>query len=535
MGESSQSLRVEQTPGSNASLTLANIKVPKNGYCFVYLSNESDEMVYFDNFQVGHTRGRIIEENHYYSYGLKIAALSSKKGGDATYEGLLDNKYLYNDKELWDEADLNWYDYGFRNYDPQIGRFTQLDPLTDDYPELTPYQYASCEPIANIDVDGLEALNSIFTGAQTVGNSTGLVSNASNMAGVVVVGIKSATTATKAANIGLSVASMAIKAVDIATDFLPGSGIKDVYRGVKNGDGWQVALGVGSLVFDAVTLGSGSIIKGTVKTIVKAGAKTAVKAGAKTVLKQESKVIAGNAAMKFVGCFVAGTLVWTTEDSTIAIEKVKVGDVVYAYDVEKKKVVKRKVTDAYVRQVDRLIKLEYEGEVIYTTSEHPFYVRSKWIEAAQLKAGDSLFLGDGRHVALGSITSIDTAVTVYNFTVAEDHNYFVGRARVLVHNNNPCAQAVKETSRGLWKLTKERAILIKNHKTFGTIYKSKSDDLWWAVDKAGHGSSKFKVFKETNKGLEWFKDADEYGDFILNKHKGSTGQFIPWGQLSTVK
>ena len=66
------------------------------------------------------------------------------------------NNNLYNDKELNDDADLNWYDYGFRSYDPQIGRFPQLDPLTDGYPELTPYQYASNEPIANIDIDGLE-------------------------------------------------------------------------------------------------------------------------------------------------------------------------------------------------------------------------------------------------------------------------------------------------------------------------------------------------------------------------------------------
>ena len=71
-------------------------------------------------------------------------------------EGSLKNNNLYNDKELNDDADLNWYDYGFRSYDPQIGRFPQLDPLTDDYPELTPYQYGSNDPIANIDVDGLE-------------------------------------------------------------------------------------------------------------------------------------------------------------------------------------------------------------------------------------------------------------------------------------------------------------------------------------------------------------------------------------------
>ncbi|HXL55773.1 MAG TPA: hypothetical protein VN958_05930, partial [Chitinophagaceae bacterium] len=47
--------------------------------------------------------------------------------------------------------------------DAQIGRFTQLDPLTWDYPELTPYQYASDEPIANVDMDGLESLSSVTT------------------------------------------------------------------------------------------------------------------------------------------------------------------------------------------------------------------------------------------------------------------------------------------------------------------------------------------------------------------------------------
>lgn len=137
-----------------------SIKAPKNGYAFVYVSNESDEHVYFDNFQVSHYHARIVEENHYYAYGLKIAGISSRKMYDIN-EGNIQNKYLYNDKELWDEADLNWYDYGFRNYDPQIGRFPQLDPLTFEYPFLTNYQYASCEPIGNIDVDGLEGQSAL--------------------------------------------------------------------------------------------------------------------------------------------------------------------------------------------------------------------------------------------------------------------------------------------------------------------------------------------------------------------------------------
>lgn len=143
---------------------LANAKAPKNGYAYIYVSNENDEAVYFDNLQVVHNRGRIIEENHYYAFGLKIAGISSNKLGNDTYEGYLQNKNLYNDKELIDDADLDWYDYGFRNYDAQIGRFTQLDPLTWDYPELTNYQYAGNEPIANIDIDGLEPGSSITVG-----------------------------------------------------------------------------------------------------------------------------------------------------------------------------------------------------------------------------------------------------------------------------------------------------------------------------------------------------------------------------------
>lgn len=160
LSEGSASLRVTQSGTGAPSLVLANIKAPKNGYAYVYVSNVSDQMVYFDNLQVTNNRGRIIEENHYYAYGLKIASISSRKLPDLN-EGNIGNKDLYNDKELIDDADLNWYDYGFRSYDAQIGRFPQLDPLTDEYPELTPYQYASNDPITNIDLDGLEGVNGV--------------------------------------------------------------------------------------------------------------------------------------------------------------------------------------------------------------------------------------------------------------------------------------------------------------------------------------------------------------------------------------
>jgi hypothetical protein len=50
----------------------------------------------------------------------------------------------------------NFQDYGMRMYNPRIGRFFTVDPLTKSYPELTPYQFASNTPIQAIDLDGEE-------------------------------------------------------------------------------------------------------------------------------------------------------------------------------------------------------------------------------------------------------------------------------------------------------------------------------------------------------------------------------------------
>jgi uncharacterized protein RhaS with RHS repeats len=49
--------------------------------------------------------------------------------------------------------------YGFRGYDPQLGRFTEQDPLTDELATVSPYQYALNDPVSNIDLDGLTPLN----------------------------------------------------------------------------------------------------------------------------------------------------------------------------------------------------------------------------------------------------------------------------------------------------------------------------------------------------------------------------------------
>jgi RHS repeat-associated protein len=67
-------------------------------------------------------------------------------------------RYGFNGKEEDDEVsgDGNQYDYGFRIYNPRLGRFLSVDPLTRSYPWYTPYQFAGNKPIIAIDLDGLE-------------------------------------------------------------------------------------------------------------------------------------------------------------------------------------------------------------------------------------------------------------------------------------------------------------------------------------------------------------------------------------------
>ena len=67
-------------------------------------------------------------------------------------------RYGFNGKENDNEVkgEGNQQDYGMRIYDPRLVRFLSVDPLEDEYPELTPYQFAGNTPIQATDLDGEE-------------------------------------------------------------------------------------------------------------------------------------------------------------------------------------------------------------------------------------------------------------------------------------------------------------------------------------------------------------------------------------------
>ncbi|MCO6174100.1 RHS repeat-associated core domain-containing protein [Flavobacterium sp. NRK F10] len=141
------------------------------GFAYNYVFNYTDHL---GNIRLSYgidpetSTLKIMEENHYYPFGLKHANYNSDellyqkgtagavvlKGPTTTVESVY--KYKYNGKELQDELGFNMYDYGARNYDPALGRWMNIDPLAEKYYNVNSYTYAVNNPIFFIDPDGMQ-------------------------------------------------------------------------------------------------------------------------------------------------------------------------------------------------------------------------------------------------------------------------------------------------------------------------------------------------------------------------------------------
>ena len=131
------------------------VEITANGYLYIYCSNESNIPVYFDNLQVVHNHGPLMEETHYYPFGLTMAGISSKAAGE------METKYKFNKgnelqhKEFSDGSGLELYDAHYRMQDPQLGRFWQIDALAGATTDISSYVFGSDNPISRNDPFGL--------------------------------------------------------------------------------------------------------------------------------------------------------------------------------------------------------------------------------------------------------------------------------------------------------------------------------------------------------------------------------------------
>jgi RHS repeat-associated protein len=325
-------------------------------------------------------------------------------------------RYGFNGKENDNEVkgEGNEQDYGMRVYDPRIGRFLSEDPLIKQFPHYTPYQFSGNTPIQAVDLDGAEErhYNLLF-----------------NQSGRPYLKMTSEETVKHHSLFGFKwTTPIHAERADInynGTHYYIGySGIKGTGNQNKIGDFHKWAQNPhpdGLKQFLNEDQSGGAFYTQTAVNL------------------QNNILMYGALTQKawFTRlddkCFVAGTKI-LINDGLKNIENILVGDSVWSFNEMTHEVAIKVVISRSHRATNRLVKLNVGDEVLWTTPEHPFWINSNWVIAENIQIGDSVLLFSNVRKSVSAKAIKDSTATVYNFSVADFHTYYVSSLGILVHN-----------------------------------------------------------------------------------------------------
>ncbi len=342
------------------------------------------------------------------SSGNVTSSASYDSFGNAT--GNLTTRYQFTGREFDNFTGLHYY--RARWYDGNLGRFISEDPIGLAGGDVNLYGYVGNNPLGATDPSGLDAEydQQVWRAQQDI-----------------------------------------IEALAAPIEY--GMGFGDEYlvfpRYVRQWQGIDTPNLDCSAAYQAgqwtafgldLASGVGAIVKGAGKYV----GRKILRRGANE-LAEEAIEAGGKACLR---CFEAGTEV-QTDEGLKPIEEIETGDKVLSYNEQTRLLEYREVLAKFTRSADDIYSLRVEGESepLGVTSEHPFFVRTyyargslisgdeegEWRETQNLQIGDEIKLANGNWAKVLEI-KFKGAGQVYNFTVADNHNYFVGNLRLLTHN-----------------------------------------------------------------------------------------------------
>ncbi|MCZ2398800.1 MAG: Hint domain-containing protein [Phycisphaerae bacterium] len=316
------------------------------------------------------------------------------------------------------------YENRTRKYEPYLSRFLQKDVNEAAQPVLAALVYNARRfdaPLSPVDLrshygDGLNLYG--YEGGNPVSrrDPAGL-SWDDDIDDVIDEQIGHAFYALGTINEGARWASLGLKtAVDIAWGFLPGSGLYDAFKAVEvirsgRGGFWE-AMDIATAAFPLAKFAGDGLqaLRGLAR--------------------------GRNYAMRACNCFVAGTLISTT-DGAIPIEQVRVGDhVLTRHELDPgNRDVDLPVTAAFEDCSNDIVWLTLETGTLGVTREHEVWtLESGWTIAGNVQIGEHVRDLDGSAVAVVDVKLDHTPTTVYNLEIAGTYTYYAGRA--WVHNNS---------------------------------------------------------------------------------------------------
>lgn len=136
----------------------SEITAAHNGFAYIYVANESDAGtadIFFDELNITHTKAnqslQVTQSNDFYPFGMKMQPSSYQHLGQTV------NDYNFQEQEQISDHNLNWHQFKWRNHDPSIGRFFNVDPLAEDYEYNSTYAFSENKLTAHIELEGLES------------------------------------------------------------------------------------------------------------------------------------------------------------------------------------------------------------------------------------------------------------------------------------------------------------------------------------------------------------------------------------------
>ena len=109
-------------------------------------------MRYCSSLSLNHVK--VFERIQYYPFGLVMAGISSKAAGT-----IQNKEKTFQGQRFDDDLGLNWVHFKWRNHDPQIGRFIEIDPLAEDYVYNSTYAFSENKVTNHVELEGLEAVS----------------------------------------------------------------------------------------------------------------------------------------------------------------------------------------------------------------------------------------------------------------------------------------------------------------------------------------------------------------------------------------
>lgn len=107
------------------------------------------------NTETDELSAHVVAYNNYYPFGMP----QPNRNFDS-------QEYRYGFQGQEKDSELKgeglFQNYKFRMYDPRIGRFFAVDPLSMDYPDYSPYSFAGNKVIAHRELEGLEEMVAII-------------------------------------------------------------------------------------------------------------------------------------------------------------------------------------------------------------------------------------------------------------------------------------------------------------------------------------------------------------------------------------